>query len=304
MTTDSLVVDVHHRTHTRYAARVDVAHHLAHLSPLSDAAQQVLAHALTIDPLPARRQMQHDVFGNLRTCFTIDAPHEEFVVDAHSRVVLTPAAAPSVSDYSPPWEEVAESMRYVSGRRFEPTSEFVFASPHVPLLPQARSYAAELFAPGRPWLDLVLDLMRVVHGDLQYEPGVTDVHTPLAAVFAQRHGVCQDYAHLMIGVLRARGLPARYVSGYLLTRPAPGRPRLLGADASHAWVQAWSPSQGWLDLDPTNDLVPHLSHVRLAVGRDYSDVPPLRGVIRGGGEHRLKVAVSVIPEDEADCQPA
>jgi transglutaminase-like putative cysteine protease len=263
--------------------------------------QQVLTHDLTIDPLPARRQVQRDVFGNLRTCFTIDAPHDEFVVDAHSRVLLTPGTGPLAWGQSPPWEQVAESMRYVSGRRFEPTSEFVFASPLVPLLPQARNYASELFAPGRPWLDLVLDLMHAVHSDLQYVPGVTDVHTPLAAVFAERRGVCQDYAHLLIGVMRARGLPARYVSGYLLTRPAPGRPRLLGADASHAWVQAWCPAQGWVDLDPTNDLVPHLSHVRLAVGRDYSDVPPLRGVIRGGGEHSLEVAVSVIPEGEAGC---
>lgn len=298
MSTDSLVVDVHHRTRTHYAARVDVAYHLAHLTALQDATQQVLEHGLTIDPLPARRHAQCDVFGNLRTCFTIDAPHDEFVVDARSRVLLASAAEPLAVDQSPPWEQVAESMRYVSGGRFEPVSEFVFASPLVPLLPQALSYASELFAPGRPWLDLALALMHAIHSDLQYEPGVTDVHTPLAAVFAQRRGVCQDYAHLMIGVLRAHGLPARYVSGYLLTRPAPGEPRLLGADASHAWVQVWCPVQGWVNLDPTNDMVSHLSHVRLAVGRDYSDVPPLRGVIRGGGEHCLEVEVSVIPEGE------
>jgi transglutaminase-like putative cysteine protease len=300
MSMDALLVDVHHCTRTHYAARVDVAYHLAHLSPLHDATQQVLTHGLTIDPLPARRHAQCDVFGNLRTAFTLDVPHEEFVVDARSRVLLAPAAGPPVGAYSPPWEQVAESMRYVSGGRFEPVSEFVFASPLVPLLPQARSYASALFAPGRPLLDLAQALMHTVHGDLQYEPGVTDVHTPLAAVFAQRRGVCQDYAHLMIGVLRAHGLPARYVSGYLLTRPAPGQPRLLGADASHAWVQVWCPAQGWVDLDPTNAVMPRLSHVRLAVGRDYSDVTPLRGVIRGGGEHRLDVAVSVIPEGEAD----
>ena len=303
MSTGSLVVDVHHRTRTHYAARVDVAYHIAHLSPVHDATQQVLGHGLNIDPLPARRHAQRDAFGNLRTSFTIDAPHDEFVVDARSRVLLAPATAPVDAGNSPPWEQVAESMRYVYGGRYEPVSEFVFASPLVPLLPQGRSYAGELFVPGRPWLDLAFDLMHAVHGDLQYVPGATDVHTSLEAVFAQRRGVCQDYAHLMIGVLRAHGLPARYVSGYLLTRPAPGQPRLLGADASHAWVQVWCPVQGWVDLDPTNDRVPHLSHVRLAVGRDYSDVPPLRGVIRGGGEHRLEVAVSVIPEGESDVSP-
>jgi transglutaminase-like putative cysteine protease len=180
--------------------------------------------------------------------------------------------------------------------------EFALPSPYVPRLSALRDYAAPDFPAGRPLAQAALALMHRVHADFRYESQSTDIDTPLAQAFAQRRGVCQDFAHLMAGALRMLGLPARYVSGYLLTSAAEGSAPLLGADASHAWVQLWcpgtpgvpasGPGAGWLDMDPTNDLVPATGHVRVAVGRDFGDVTPLRGVIRGGGQHTLRVAVT------------
>ena len=193
------------------------------------------------------------------------------------------------------WDTVATSLRYVLGGSFQPAGEFVFASPYVP----ARPFAARLRGTGLPAGSTLsagaIALMQRVHADFAYEPGVTDVDTPLVEVFRKRRGVCQDFAHLMLGMLRALGLPARYVSGYLLTQPLPGKARLTGADASHAWVSIWCPVLGWVDLDPTNAVLPDASHVTVAVGRDYGDVVPLRGVIRGGADHELDVAVDVVP---------
>ena len=184
----------------------------------------------------------------------------------------------------------------------KPAVEFALPSPYVPRLSALRDYAAPDFPAGRPLAQAALALMQRVHADFRYESQSTDIDTPLAQAFAQRRGVCQDFAHLMAGALRMLGLPARYVSGYLLTSAAEGSAPLLGADASHAWVQLWcpgtpgvpasGPGAGWLDLDPTNDLVPATGHVRVAVGRDFGDVTPLRGVIRGGGQHTLRVAVT------------
>jgi transglutaminase-like putative cysteine protease len=190
---------------------------------------------------------------------------------------------------------VAAACRYRAGAPFEPASEFAFESPFVPALAALRDYAVASFAPRRPLLPAARELMARIHADFTYDGNATEVHTPLAQVLADRRGVCQDFAHLMIGALRALGLPARYVSGYLLTQPPPGQARLLGADASHAWTGLWCPPLGWIDFDPTNDVLPGdgATHVTLAWGRDYGDVMPLRGVIRGGGEHRLAVAVTV-----------
>jgi transglutaminase-like putative cysteine protease len=284
-----------HDTLTTYGARVDTAYHLAFLAPREDAGQQVLDFALTVEPKPARLTEERDVFGNRRTSFALHVPHERLHVRATSRVRLAQALALLRPEASPPWEEVAAAMLYAAGAAFEPAVEFVYASPFVPLLPALREYAAHSLTTGRPWLDAAIELMRRIHRDFDYESGATEIHTPLAEVFAQRHGVCQDFAHLMIGALRTHGLPARYVSGYLLTHPPAGQERLVGADASHAWVQVWCPVHGWVDLDPTNDVLPALSHVTVAHGRDYGDVAPLRGVIRGGGEHEVEVAVTVAP---------
>lgn len=290
----SLVFDVLHDTVYRYGARVDIAYHLAHLRPRDDRSQRVLAHELHIEPQPAGRADSTDAFGNTRTVFTLLTPHESLRVRAASTVERVAAARLDPAD-SEPWEAVAASLRFAAGQPLQPAVEFSFASPFVPRHPELGAYAEPSFAPGARLLDGALDLMGRLHRDVTYEPGVTEVNTPVLDAFRARRGVCQDLAHMMIGCLRALGLPARYVSGYLLTTPPPGQPRLLGADASHAWVSVWCPSAGWVDLDPTNDCLAGGGHVVLAVGRDYGDVMPLRGVIRGGGEHALEVGVSVIP---------
>jgi transglutaminase-like putative cysteine protease len=292
---------VEHETRYHYAMPVELAHHVAFLRPLDDAAQCVDAFDLAIAPAPSWRTADRDVYGNIRTFFTATAPHDGLVVRATSRVRVAPRTSELAASLSPPWEHVRERLRYVAGAAFEPATEFAAPSPYVPLLARLADYAALSFEPGRALGEAAIDLMRRVHDDFRYEPAATEIHTPLAETFERRAGVCQDFSHLMIGALRAIGLAARYVSGYLLTTPragsgAAGAP-LVGADASHAWVALWCPDMpglpsGWLELDPTNDCMPDTSHVRLATGRDYGDVTPLRGVIRGGGSHTLQVRVS------------
>jgi transglutaminase-like putative cysteine protease len=303
-----VTLDVTHETRYEYEARVDLAQHRAHLRPRVMPAQLASDVILTIEPAPSHWTRGTDVFGNVCDAFALYVPHESLRVVVNSRVVLQPVAqgdggagtgaAGAVEALA--WEQVAQSCRYRAGARFEPASEFVFQSPFVPHLAALREYGAISLSPGRPLLDAATELMHRIHADFTYDGEATDIHTPLAQVLKERRGVCQDFAHLMIGALRASGLPARYVSGYLLTQPPPGKPRLLGADASHAWIAVWCPPLGWIDFDPTNDVLPGAAqtHVTLAIGRDYGDVMPLRGVIRGGGEHTLSVAVSVIPHAE------
>ena len=288
-------LDVTHTTVAHYSARVEVAYHCAHLSPRDEARQQVIEFDLTIDPAPAQCSSSRDAFGNARTEFALHVPHDELTVRAHSRVALTPRERPVDATASVPWEALASSLRYAVGASFQPAAEFVFASPSVPLIVPLRDYAAATFTSKRPYVAGAVELMERIHRDFTYESGVTDVRTPLAEAFGERRGVCQDFAHLMLGMLRALGLPARYVSGYLLTQPPPGQARLLGADASHAWVSVWCPALGWVDLDPTNAVLPDDGHVTLAVGRDYGDVTPLRGVILGGASQTVDVAVNVAP---------
>jgi transglutaminase-like putative cysteine protease len=284
-----------HETTYRYAPRVDIAYHLACLTPQSSRSQQVPNAMLSIEPKPAQQSTSTDAFGNLRTYFALFSPHDALRVRAESRVAVTPRFADSATERSARWETVRSALRYRVRAPFWPASDFLYASPFVPMLEELRSYGAASFPAGCTLAAGAIDLMHRIHADFAYEPDSTAISMPLADVFAQRSGVCQDFAHVMIGALRALGLPAAYVSGYLLTRPAPGQPRLLGADASHAWVSIWCPQLGWIDLDPTNDLLVGDSHVTLAVGRDFGDVTPLRGVIRGGAEHTMKVAVSVLP---------
>jgi transglutaminase-like putative cysteine protease len=289
---------VEHVTRYRYTAPVDLAHHLAYLHPRDDAGQQVESFELRIDPPPLQQRSELDRLGNERNCFTVTSPHRELEVRSSSCVRVTAddgfdAAA------TLPWEQVADRLRYVSGAPYEAASEFVFASPFVPLLPGLYALARPSFPPGRPIAAAAIDLMARIHAEFTYRSASTDIDTPLADVLTSREGVCQDFAHVMIGALRSMGLAARYVSGYLLTyaptHGADGAP-MVGADASHAWVGVWCPAASgaaarWLMLDPTNNLLPDIGHVQLAVGRDYSDVTPLRGVIRGGGDHELAVLV-------------
>jgi transglutaminase-like putative cysteine protease len=298
-------LDLLHETRYDYSAPVTLAHHLAHLRPLEDEYQQLLDFDLDIVPAPGQRRDSVDWMGNAQLHFSLAQPHRSLRVLASSRVRVRPRFEGLRAADSPPWDEVAARLRYVACAPFVPQVEFALPSPYVPRLPELRDYAAPLFTPGRPLAELAIELMRRVHADFRYESRSTDIDTPLALVFALKLGVCQDFAHLMAGMLRMFGVPARYVSGYLLTQAPEGEAALQGADASHAWVQVWCPGtpgvpdggagSGWLDLDPTNDMVPGAGHVRLAVGRDFGDVTPLRGVIRGGGRHTLSVGVSLGP---------
>lgn len=308
----ALHLEVRHETFYRYAAPVSLAHHLAHLHPIDDAGQRLLAHTLVIEPEPTHRRDSADGWGNRQCHFGIVSPHEALRVVATSRLRIAPRFARLQPAASPSVAELAGRLRYVARAPFEPALEFVLPSPYVPRLPALREYGAALLQPGRPAAEAALALMQRIHADFRYESRSTEIDTPLAQVLLQRRGVCQDFAHLLIGVLRAHGLAARYVSGYLLTHAPAGDDNggtaLLGADASHAWVQLWCPgtpgvpADGWLGLDPTNNCVPATGHVRVATGRDFGDVTPLRGVIRGGGAHTLAVGVTtrvLPPEPEA-----
>jgi transglutaminase-like putative cysteine protease len=290
-------LEVVHETRYDYAAPVTPALHMAHLEPSNDEAQALLDFTLHVDPAPDELVSEVDVFGNACCRFGVITAHRELTVRSTSRVRLTPRFESLDAARSPAWETVRERLRYVARAPFEPAVEFVQPSPFVPRLDPLAAYAATSVTPGRPLAEAAIELMHRVHADFRYEGGSTHIDTPLAEAFERRCGVCQDFAHVMIGALRMHRLPARYVSGYLLTHPPEGGPDMIGADASHAWVQVWAPgtpgvpADGWLDLDPTNDVIPGTGHVRVAVGRDFGDVTPLRGVIRGGGEHTLHVAV-------------
>ncbi|MBA4254651.1 MAG: transglutaminase [Polaromonas sp.] len=288
-----------HQTRYHYDPPVVMAQHLAHLTPPSLPGQDVLTHTITITPEGTEPSFSVDAFGNQRCFFMLQAPHAELSVTADS---LVSTAAPRPLPDSPSWEEVRENLTYRAGTTYDPAAEFTFASPFVPRHSGFADFARDLFAPDAPVLACAQALMNRIHTDLTYEGGSTAVNTPALEALAQRKGVCQDFAHIMIGCLRSLGLPARYVSGYLLTHPPEGQPRLIGADASHAWVQVHAPGVGWVDFDPTNNHCgrdrPSEEYVTLALGRDFGDVSPLRGVIQGGGNPVLKVSVTVAPPDE------
>ena len=284
-------IAVTHETLYTYGAPVEFAQHVAHLRPLEDHRQQVEAFEMTIDPAPSHHETGRDAFGNSRVFFAVTQPHKTLAVRATSRVrVAARPSAPAAHD-TPPWEAVRERVRYAAGRPYEPAAQFTTPSPYVPRLKALRELAEGCFPPAMPVAAGAVALMHRVHAEFAYESASTEVDTPLADVLAQRQGVCQDFAHAAIGALRMLGLPARYVSGYLLTDR-----NIVGDDASHAWLAVWCPGlqengDDWLELDPTNAVLPDTGHVRLAIGRDYGDVTPLRGVIRGGGAHTLDVRV-------------
>ncbi|MGS0978506.1 transglutaminase family protein [Burkholderia glumae] len=308
---------VTHDTHYRYAARVESAQHQARLRPLDLPRQQLLDFAIEIEPRPEGVSAEIDAFGNQRTSFALNQPHEELFVRSRSLVRVSPPALTAGKRGEPPpaiaspapgtasaWETVRETLTFRAGQAYDAASEFVFPSTQVACHADLAAYAARSFTPGRPLAQAAWDLMRRIHAEFAYLPNSTDVDTTALDALALRRGVCQDFAHVMIGAMRSLGLAARYVSGYLLTQPPPGQPRLIGADASHAWVEvydpAWPEDGGWLQLDPTNDRAPGNDYVMLSVGRDYADVTPLRGVIRGGGADQvLAVGVTVEPLDES-----
>lgn len=297
-------LDIQHSTTYVYSPQVNTAQHMAHLLPRNTPAQEVEEASLAIDPLPAQCSHVVDAFGNQRSFFAIPTAHKALCVTAHSRIKTLPAPLTEVELHdlaheTLAWEKLRERFRYHAGAVWDEAQEFVFASPYVQPHAEFANYARKSFAPQRPTLQAACELMTRIHQDFEYASQSTDIHTPALQALVQRRGVCQDFAHILLACLRTLGLAARYVSGYLLTHPPEGQARLIGSDASHAWVSLYLPDIGWFDLDPTNNRwglhSPGEDYACVAWGRDFGDVSPVRGVIHGGASHSLQVEVTVTP---------
>lgn len=291
-----MIYRIRHTTIYAYSEPVSLCHNLARLKPRQTPQQFCLRSDLRIEPEPAVTTNYTDYFGNQATFFAIQEAHEKLAITANHVAKLTPCPPPD-AEATPPWESVRDAFAGDHTRGVLDAYQFTFDSPYIRRGGELSSYVLSSFTPGRPILAAALDLIRRIHSDFTYDPRATTVSTPLAQVLEQRRGVCQDFAHLGIGCLRTLGLAARYVSGYLCTVPPPGRARLIGADASHAWLSIYCGPAGWVDLDPTNNQVPTDKHIHVAWGRDFDDVSPIKGVIFGGGQHTVSVAVDVIPQD-------
>jgi transglutaminase-like putative cysteine protease len=285
--TNAKTLIVRHTTAYDYAEKVSLSYHQAMLKPRNTPLQQVQYSYLNIQPIARYILDRYDYFGNTVSVFEIDSAHEDLSVVAESQVHVYPAETPLLAA-SLPLEDIRRRLQSPKDDALLNAAEFAAQSTHIPRSPRLAELARPHFPPGRPYLEGVRDLMRRIHREFRYDPKVTSVSTPVDEVYKLKHGVCQDFAHVMIASLRSLGGPARYVSGYLV--PLPG---IVGAQASHAWVSAYCPHLGWVDFDPTNDVIPSGGHITLAWGRDFADVSPLRGVIFGGGEHVVNVEVAI-----------
>lgn len=285
-----------HVTTYEYTEPVSLCQNVAHLSVRACDRQRSGPSVLSISPDPAVIEERVDYFGNTVHYFTIQEPHRELTVEASHQVTVLPTIAVD-PDATLPWEAIGDRL----GRDRDPiwldAYQFSIDSRFAAAHPRYAEFAASSFTPGRPILAAALHLVERIHAGFVYDPKATTVATPVAEVFEKRRGVCQDFAHFLLACLRSLGLAARYVSGYLSTAPPPGKPRLIGADATHAWVSLFCGDAGWIDLDPTNNQIPEERHILLAWGRDYDDVSPLKGVILGGGQHVVKVSVDVRAEN-------
>lgn len=289
-----------HRTTYRYRDPATTSHHEARLTPRQRENQRTLSFDLEITPNPTTRRSHMDYFGNRTTYFGLEEPHHRLDVTATSLVEMGPGEPPEFSR-TPPWETIVAVVGSGRGSDTLQAAQMRLDSPLVTRKEEFARYGAPSFPVRRPVLEGVRDLMSRVYRDFTYDPTATTPSTPLFEILHQKRGVCQDFSHVMLACLRSLGLAGRYVSGYLRTRPPEGQPRLVGADASHAWVSVWVPEVGWVDFDPTNDLCPGAEHVTVAFGRDFSDVTPVRGVILGGASHDLEVSVDV--ESVTDFAP-
>ena len=286
-----------HRTVYDYSDPVTVSHHAARLMPRVTGVQQQAVFLLDIAPPPAVRTIHTDYFGNQVCFFSVQQIHRRLEVTASSRVHVNNATQPSLG-LSPEWQQVAALFREAATPETVGLHQFRFDSPMIRASPEFVTYASHSFRKDTPLLVGAQDLTRRIHTDFRYDPVATTVATPLEEAWSNRRGVCQDFAHLAVACLRSIGLPARYVSGYLRTHPPPGKQRLTGADASHAWFSVFSPNVGWVDFDPTNDVIPGEEHITVAYGRDFSDVSPISGILVGGGNHAIKVSVDVQQMEE------
>lgn len=287
---------VRHVTKYSYTDPVPVCHNIVHLAPRTLPNQDCEHFELTVDPSPNEHSQHEDLFGNHVHYFAIQDPHHTLTLTSSSQVSVRPSVYP---DESPTWETVVGELRRSSTASFLDAYQFTFPSTYAKPSDELSRYARQSFTSGRNIVDAVLDLTRRIHDEFEYDAKATTVSTPVSDVFGRRKGVCQDFAHLQIASLRALGVPARYVSGYLRTNSPPGQPRLVGSDASHAWLSVFCGDAGWIDVDPTNNVMSDVDHITLSWGRDYQDVCPVRGVFIGGGRHRLEISVEVEPTSPA-----
>jgi transglutaminase-like putative cysteine protease len=289
-----VIYDIRHVTSYSYESPVSFARCSLRLEPRSGDGQKLVSHTVEIRPKPADRTVRHDFFGTHTENILIETPHRSLRIDSRSRVLVS-RRAPARAAPSPGWESVRDVAFEATSLGPESPIGYVFASSLVPVQRPVTAYASQSFAPGCGILAGAVDLMHRIRTEFKYDPKATVISTPLTEVFEKRHGVCQDFAHVMIAGLRGLGLPAAYVSGYLRTIPPPGKPRLQGADATHAWVSLWCGTEiGWIGFDPTNDILVENDHIVLAVGRDFSDVSPVDGIIVGSRKQKLAVAVDVL----------
>lgn len=290
-----MIYDIRHVTTYSYGNPVSFARCSLRLKPMASRGQQLLSHMVEIKPRPASRASRADFFGTDTESVVIETPHRVLRIDSRCRVDVF-RQAPRRDHGSPAWETVREAAFNATSLGPESPIGYVFDSPLAPIQPPITGYAAHSFPQSRGILAGAVDLMHRIHADFKYDSAATEIATPLEEVFDKRHGVCQDFAHVMLAGLRGLGLPAGYVSGYLRTYPPPGQPRLQGADATHAWVTVWCGGElGWIGFDPTNDILVAQDHIVLAIGRDFSDVSPVDGVIVGSRRQKLAVAVDVVP---------
>jgi transglutaminase-like putative cysteine protease len=294
-----VIYDLRHRTTYHYGdAAVTFARCVLRLTPVSNSHQTVKDSDLKVTPRPSVRTERVGPFGERIVTVIVDKPHNTLVIEANARVdVHSPKLSPDC--VGPAWEDVRAAALAAPSLGADGPAVYVYPTARTPITPAITAYARESFAPGRPVIEACRELNRRIHADFRYDPGATEVTTPVLEAFNARHGVCQDFAHIMITGLRGLGLPASYLSGYLRTAPPPGQPRLEGADATHAWISLWcGPEQGWIGFDPTNAILAEDDHIVLAVGRDYADVAPIDGIILASGGQTLTVEVDVIPEGE------
>ncbi len=289
-----MIFEVSHKTVYQYTAAVAQAHHLVHLAPRKHERQRTIRHSLVIEPAPASRTDFTDYFGNPASAVAIESRHSELIIQSRS-VVEVKAPPPLDVKQSAAWESVAAELSPAHKMFDLDVVQFAMPSHHTGTTPELIAFAAPSFRPGRPILECAWDLTTRIHTEFKYDNAATDVATTVGELLEIGRGVCQDFAHLLIGAVRAFGLPARYVSGYLLTYPPAGKEKLIGSDASHAWASVWAPGIGWVDFDPTNNMIPKDEHITIAYGRDFQDVSPVTGVLLGGGKHHIDVAVDVMP---------
>lgn len=283
-----------HKTEYSYSDSVNLCYNEARLMPRNFAYQHCSKSQFVVDPEPGACRERQDFFGNTVYYFTIQRPHRELIVTVTSHVQVRDREMQLDFAEHLAWEEVCQRLQTDLDPETLELRQYILNSPMIPTMPELRTYAERSFSKERPLLEAVEELTNRLYTDFTYDPGFTTIATPLADVIQHRRGVCQDFAHLGIGCLRALGLAARYVSGYIETDPPPGQESLAGADASHAWFSVYFPQLGWVDFDPTNNQIPAYQHITVAWGRDYSDVTPLKGVVFGSGTHELSVSV--------DCQ--